>query len=47
MHQFDLCFVGCDVTMRDLLSILDDEEVGEKCCNNRFLKGFEVVGFPK
>ncbi len=47
MHHFGLYFVGPDVTVWDLLSIVDDEEVGGKCCNSRLLEGFEVAGFPK
>jgi hypothetical protein len=45
MHHLGLNLVG--VTVQDLLLVVDDTEIGEKCGNNRFLEGFEVVGFPK
>jgi hypothetical protein len=47
MHHLGLCFISCNVTVRDLLSVVDDKEVGEKCGDKRFLEGFEVIGFPK
>jgi hypothetical protein len=33
--------------VQDLLPVVDDKEVGEMCGSDRFLKGFEVIGFPK
>jgi hypothetical protein len=39
MHLLGFYFVGPDIIVRDLLSIVDDKEVGEKCGKNRFLEG--------
>ncbi len=47
MYHLGLYCIGCNVTGRVLSPIADFEEVGDKCGNNRFLEGFEVVGFPK
>ncbi len=33
--------------MRDLLSILDNKEVGQKCDDDRFVERFEVGCFPE
>jgi hypothetical protein len=33
--------------MQDLLPIVDNNEVGQNCGNNRFVERFEVSSFPK
>ncbi len=47
VHHLGFYFISCDITLQDLLSVVDDKEVGQKCSNDRFIIGFEVGSISK